>query len=100
MKVLNIAFDVDGTLVKMMDSKRDEPRWEIIVILKTLHKLGHRIIVWSGGGRDYAEYWVRQLFLEEFVDEVRAKPVGSRKDVCDICFDDEEVVFGKVNAQV
>jgi FMN phosphatase YigB (HAD superfamily) len=92
-----ILFDVDGTLITF----DERPRWDIIEILKILKKLGARITVASGGGKDYAEMWVRRLFLEEFVDTVMAKPIGLKYPMVDIAFDDEEAAnFGVVNIKV
>ena len=92
-----IAFDVDGTLV----TYNDRPRWEIIELLRILKGLGNKIIVHSGGGKSYAELWVRRLYLDDFVDEVRDKsfvnPVG---DDIDLAFDDDFGVFGKLTIKV
>ncbi len=93
-----IAFDVDGTLITF----EDRPRWDIIEMLKTLNKLGCYIIVWSGGGDDYARHWCEKLFIEEYVDDYRNKIHDSEEEtiIPDICFDDEEDNLGKVNIQV
>lgn len=92
-----IAFDVDGTLI----SYKDQPRRDIIQILITLAELGNRIIVHSGGGKEYAEMWVRRLFLEPYVAECRDKsfvdPPG--KDI-DLAFDDDLGKFGKLTIKV
>lgn len=92
-----IAFDVDGTLI----SYGDKPRRDIIQMLITLSSLGNRIIVHSGGGKDYAEMWVRRLFLQEYVSECRDKsfvtPVG--KDI-DLAFDDDLGKFGRLTIKV
>ena len=106
---MKIAFDVDGTLVTF----KDVPRWDIIELLKTLSKY-HTVIVWSGGGKDYAEMWVRKLFLDEFVSSCHTKPIADIKDnfffdgkekplekgEVDICFDDELVKLCKVNIKI
>lgn len=65
------------------------------------HVKNARIIVWSGGGRDYATQIVRRYGLEKYVDRVYGKPVNTPRawntdgaydyDVdgpVDICFDD------------
>lgn len=92
-----ICFDVDGTLI----TYEDEPRWNIIDMLKTLSEK-HKIIVWSGGGKDYAEVWVKRLFLQKYVSEVRMKPLREEdmlEDV-DICFDDEDVKLATINVKI
>lgn len=108
---MTIAFDVDGTLV----TYNDKPRWDIIELLKILSKY-NTVIVWSGGGKDYAEMWTRKLFLDEFVSSCHTKPIGLEgikknffydgkekplsKNEVDICFDDELVNLAKVNIKV
>lgn len=96
-KDISILFDVDGTLITF----DDEPRWEIINLLKTLHSLGVKIIVASGGGKDYAAMWVRRLFLEKYVDEIEdkilLKNAGRRFD---ITLDDEFSNLGSIHIRV
>ena len=93
-----IAFDVDGTLI----GDKDIPRWNIVDMLKTLHMAGHTIIVWTGGGKDYAEVWVKRLFLQDFVHSCRMKPISEETmlDEVDLCFDDEDVLLATVNIKV
>lgn len=103
-----IAFDVDGTLA----TYSDKPRLDIIEMLRTLSKY-HTIIVWSGGGKSYAEQWVRRLYLDEYVSACYTKPMGRRdktimigkmemdsKKYVDISFDDENVDIAKINIQI
>ncbi len=90
---MKIAFDVDGTL-----HKGDEPRNEIIEILKALKQAGHYIIVWSGGGKWYAEQRVRDFKLVEYVDECLDKM--SNDGSVDMCFDDMDAYLAKVNIKV
>ena len=103
-----IGFDVDGTLI----TYQDKPRWDIIEMLKTLSK-HHTIILWSGGGKDWCEVWVRRLFLEEYVSACYTKPMGGKdktimigkmemnsKEYVDVGFDDENVDIAKINIKV
>lgn len=85
MQKLIIAFDVDGTLI----SEDDVPQVPIINTLQVLSKLTKnvRIVVWSGGGKEYAEMWVRRLKLEEYVWKCMAK---DRFFHVDIAFDDQQ----------
>ena len=65
MKKVTIAFDVDGTLI---DSEGNT-NWRITELLRILSRFKNtRIIVWSGGGKDYAEMIVRKLDLGKYVD--------------------------------
>lgn len=64
MKKVIIAFDVDGTLI---DSD-DNPNWRITELLRIFSTFKNvHIVVWSGGGREYAKMWVRRLELEQYV---------------------------------
>ncbi len=87
-----------------MIDERDRPRWEVVEMLKTFSSFpGCRVIVWSGGGKDYAEIWVRRLFLQPFVVECLSKPIGGNgimPEKVDLCFDDEDVSFGLLNLKV
>lgn len=91
-----IAFDCDGTLWGM----NDKPRWTIIDCLRNFYRMGgNRIVVWSGGGKDYAKQIVRLLHLEDFVDECASKTEAPVIHA-DICFDDEIVTLARVNIKV
>lgn len=85
MQKLIIAFDVDGTLV----SSDDVPSFQMINTLQVLSKLTKnvRIVVWSGGGKEYAEMWGRRLGLDEYVWKYMAK---DRTFHTDIAFDDQQ----------
>ena len=64
MKKVIIAFDVDGTLIDDQDRM-------IIRTVRLLTDLAHmknvEVVVWSGGGKDYADMWVRKLGLGKYV---------------------------------
>src|SRR3990167_1335077 len=66
---LRVAFDVDGTLI----DDQDNPRWEVIDLLRALHACVATIGIWSGGGADYARHWKERLNLREFVSWQAAK---------------------------
>lgn len=53
------------------------------------------MIIWSGGGEDYARMWGDKFGLHP--DEYRAKKADPEVD---IAFDDCDVVLGKVNVKV
>lgn len=64
MKKTIIAFDVDGTLI----NSEGEPNWRITELLRILSRFKNvEIVVWSGGGKSYAESIVRMLHLEKYV---------------------------------
>lgn len=97
MKEVVIAFDIDGTLLNNEGVPPATPvhlrpptsvNLEIVLLLQLLakHMKNTRIIVWSGGGLEYAESIVRRYGLERYVDRCYAK--GTCDEAVDICFDD------------
>jgi hypothetical protein len=102
---MRIAFDVDDTLIipsvaqvgeyYERTSPVDTPNFENIAILRWFQSQGHDIIIWSGGGVDYAQMWGDKLGLMPF--EVRMKQADA--DI-DIAFDDCDVKLGTVNVKV
>lgn len=91
-----IAFDVDGTLF----DEQSKPRNDVIAFLEVLHQAGHSIIVWSGGGQDYAEQRARDAGVREMV-HIMAKSDAKRLDrEVDVSFDDQEVTLAKTNIKV
>jgi hydroxymethylpyrimidine pyrophosphatase-like HAD family hydrolase len=89
-----IAFDVDGTLI----DKDDKPRKEVIALLRALAN-GNEIIVWSGGGKSYADMWVNRLNLGEFVYQTASKIGIAQKDI-DLAIDDQDVKLGLYNIKL
>jgi len=88
-----VAFDVDGTLI----DADDNPRQDIIERLMYHYKQGDRVVVWSGGGMDYARTWVSRLSIGNFV--YRVLPKGKGYDI-DLTYDDQIVTLGKENVCV
>lgn len=64
-----VAVDVDNTLI----GHENRVNWDVVDLIRALSNLGAIVVVWSGGGKQYAEMWARRLGLEPFVDEFRAK---------------------------
>jgi hypothetical protein len=71
MKKVIFAFDVDGTLI----DEASKPHYDIVALLKIISKLfkNIRVIIWSGGGKDYAQLWVDRLQLSSCVWRVASK---------------------------
>lgn len=88
--MIKIAWDVDGTLIGIVD---DKPRYDIIALFHSLEKLGCKMYIWSGGGIDYATRWRDRLGLT-------AEVVAKGSFVPDIAFDDETDKLGKVGILV
>jgi len=94
---MKIAFDVDDTLIipsVVNGFDRDTPNYDTIALLKWFEKQGHTIIVWSGGGVDYAKMWAEKLGINA---EIREK---TKCDDIDMCFDDCDVDLAKVSVKV
>lgn len=95
--MLKIAFDVDDCIIIPTIATgfdRDTPNYETIAIYKWFQAQGNYMIIWSGGGVDYAKSWSDKLGLE-----ADAFPVKGSISV-DIAFDDCEVKLGTVNVRV
>lgn len=93
---LRIAFDVDGTLIQRTING-DVPRYDVINVLLRFVEWGNVVFVWSGGGKDYAEMWVKKLGLP-----LEVRVIEKRKDAfdIDIAFDDQEADLATVTVQV
>jgi phosphoserine phosphatase len=96
MKQITIAFDIDGTLLNNEGIPPATPphlrpktsvNLEAVMLLQILSRMKNtRIVVWSGGGLEYAENFVRLYGLERYVDKCYAKEAC--EEPIDICFDD------------
>lgn len=75
MQKVIVAFDVDGTLIKQAEGSSpgivNNDSVPIVHQINTLQVLSTykniRIVVWSGGGKQYAETWGRRLGLDKYV---------------------------------
>jgi hypothetical protein len=97
---MKVAFDVDDTLLippegQESNSGRDVPNYETIAIYNWFKRQGNYMIIWSGGGADYARMWGEKLGLNP--DEYRAKQADMG---IDIAFDDCDVLLAKCNVKV
>lgn len=96
MNEIIVAFDVDGTLLNNEGVPPATPphlrpktsvNLEAVLLLQILSRMKNtRILVWSGGGKEYAEEIVRLYGLERYVDRCYGK--GACEEKVDICFDD------------
>lgn len=97
-----IAFDVDDTLIipaVATGLATDTPNYEMISLYLWFQKQGHRMIIWSGGGEDYARMWAEKLGLKP--DVVAFKCVEKAEELKpDIAFDDCNVELARVNIKV
>jgi len=90
---LNIAFDVDGTLIHQVGEAEDTPRYDVIAIFHFYKNLGYNMFIWSGGGVSYAQRWSQKLGL-------KAKIIEKGSFQPDLVFDDMNVNLGIVNIRV
>lgn len=88
-----ICFDVDGTLFDY----EDQPRKEVIALLRALKGANNKVYIWSGNGYEYASLRARDLKLEKVVDGILSKYTDI---VPDIAIDDKDVKLGKVNIKI
>lgn len=97
---LVIAWDVDDTLIMPSIATgfdHDVPNYENIAIYKWFQNQDFYMIIWSGGGKDYAKMWAEKLGLT--ADEYLAKDT-KMKDKVDLAFDDCTIDLAKVNVHV
>lgn len=113
MQKLVVAFDVDGVLIKNagvdrehgIPSNNDVPivhQINTLAVLSTYKNI--RIVVWSGGGKQYAETWGRRLGIDKYVWRYASKLEHEQiRSMCDflIAIDDiQSTQLGDVNAIV
>lgn len=81
MKTVIVAFDIDGTLVQsasahIIQERRpidkpydyDSANLDIVELLIILSRFKNiKVLVWSGGGKQYADMWVDRLKLNKWV---------------------------------
>jgi len=98
MREITIAFDIDGTILNNQGIPPDSPHHlrprvgvnlEVIILIQILSKKmkNTKVIVWSGGGKEYAERILREYGLEKYVHAVYDKADYPGEEV-DIAFDD------------
>lgn len=86
--MFTVAFDVDGTLIDY----NYEPKPEVVALASALITARNvRVIVWSGGGQDYAQQMAKKCGLKDV--ECFAK-FDANVPVVDVAFDDDIAVRG------
>lgn len=105
MKEVIIAFDIDGTIWGNALGSRVEgnslnlPVAHLMEILSKYMK-NTKIIVWSGGGKEYAESIVNKFGLNKYVSSCHDKHLYDETihGVVSIAFDDQhEFSMAKIN---
>ena len=110
MNRLVVAFDVDDTLIVPAVATgfdRDVPNYDTIAVYRWFQAHGHIMVVWSGGGEDYARMWGEKLGLN--ADVYRDKHDRAaftfayapfEKAAPDIAVDDSDLTLATVNVKV
>jgi hypothetical protein len=99
--MLTVAFDVDDTLIVPAVATgfdRDTPNYEVIALYRWFQAQGNEMIIWSGGGEDYARMWAEKLGLT--ADGYYDKHHAAAFLEVDIAFDDSDITLAKVNVKV
>ncbi len=75
MKEIIIGFDIDGTLISNTNGLgKEKLNIDVYNLMVLLSKMKNtKIIVWSGGGKDYAEQIVQKYGLAQDVDACYGK---------------------------
>jgi phosphoserine phosphatase len=93
-----VAFDVDDCLIipsVATGFPTDTPNYDTIAVYKWFQAQGCVMIVWSGGGIDYAKMWAEKLGLEPcYIWKKEANRY------VDIAFDDCDVKLAYANVKV
>lgn len=94
MQTIEIAFDVDGTLIDTSGFMN----FGIVNLLILLRGFKNtKITVWSGGGADYARHHCERLGIDKHVHKYRGK-LDLPKWTPDIAIDDiQDTAIGKIN---
>lgn len=83
-----LYVDVDGTLINY----HGKPRLDVVDAVVAAFYLGFHVVVWSGGGREYADMWALRLFRDDIIHvEAMAKDF-SEPGKKDVVVDDMPVV--------
>ena len=89
-KNMIVAFDCDMTLVRYDET----PNYDVVWLFRWFYNRGHQCIVWSGGGKEWAQHWRSRLFDPSWNIIVSAKTKEAAAELKpDIVVDDEFVEF-------
>jgi phosphoserine phosphatase len=101
MKETIIAFDIDGTLLNNQGIPPETPTYlrprcgvnlEVVMLMQILAKKmkNTKVIVWSGGGEEYAQKICREYGFDKYIHGAYGKHEydDTIHGKVDICFDD------------
>ncbi len=78
MSKLVVAFDMDDTLIipaVATGFDRDTPNYDTIAVYRWVQAQGHTMIIWSGGGAEYARQWECVSILRDLARGAARPPV-------------------------
>lgn len=94
MSRVRIAFDVDGTLIDS-EGFMNIGIVNLLILLRGFKNT--QIIVWSGGGADYARHQAERIGIGKYVHKFAGKTEHEQLNV-DIAIDDiQDTAIGKIN---
>jgi hypothetical protein len=104
MKTIVIAVDVDGTLRCNCTPTCEDPNARIVSFTNALLTMKNtEVVVWSGGGKEYAQRFVDKFFTPKAAKKITtmskfAAGTGLGKFTPDIAIDDiQDTALGKIN---
>ena len=107
MSKLVVAFDVDDTLIVPAAATgfdRDVPNYDTIAVYRWFQAQGHTMVIWSGGGADYARQWANMLGLtaDHYLDKHEQAEITrqSGASLAQLAFDDSDIALATVNVKV
>lgn len=93
-----IAFDVDNTLLILDEHQNLVTNEDVRALMVAIYRLGLAyIVVWSGGGSEYAEYATRDCGIKHMVYGYWSKGYGPQPD---IAIDDQHCKLAKVDLKL
>lgn len=92
-------IDVDNTLITEVDGdvRVNEDVRALVVSLKRLNCCN--LVLWSGGGADYARHVARKFGIEHLFHNFLSK-VKMADSINGITLDDQEITLGKMNMKL
>lgn len=85
-KKLRVAFDCDETLwINGNYGNGGRPNEEVVLLFRALQRLGCWMIIWSAGGKEWAQKVADYCYL--IPDQVMDKPELDGKKYCDFAVD-------------
>jgi beta-phosphoglucomutase-like phosphatase (HAD superfamily) len=94
MRKITIAFDVDGTLIDT-NGFMNIGVVNLLILLRGFKNV--RIVVWSGGGADYARHHAERLGIDKHIHKFAGKLDSPRLEP-DIAIDDiQDTALGNIN---